>query len=323
MNLKMVNVLTSTKQVADNSRMIKINEQEVDNLISSVKSENLRVSEIDLAGEKWETEVLIQITFIFNTINYCFWSKQGDEKWTVNINDKKLDGAIALYRALEQEVKNNPRFITADYLASLSAEDLNRILRGNIEIPLLEERVECLNEAGRVLKSRFDGSFVNLYEKSMNDAIAMADLLISNFDKFNDMSPYKGKKIGFYKRAQLNSKMISDLCVSKGKKPFRNLDKLTAFADYKIPQKLRSLGILDYSKTLAGKVDNYVLIEPNSNEEIEIRAATIWAVELIKQKLAQKYDFVTSSHVDSMLWNLSQTKKDGEKPYHRTLTIAY
>jgi len=108
-----------------------------------------------------------------------------------------------------------------------------------------------------------------------------------------------------------------------GRPELKNLDKLTAFADYKIPQILRNMGIIEYTKELAERIDNYELIEKGSEEEIEIRAATIWATELIKQELQKKDRFITASHVDSMLWNRSQTKTKGEKPYHRTLTIAY
>lgn len=117
--------------------------------------------------------------------------------------------------------------------------------------------------------------------------------------------------------------MISDLLVGSGKGELQNLEKLTAFADYKIPQILRRLGILEYSQELSAKIDNFELIEPGSKEEIEIRANTIWAIELLKQELKKKYEFVTSSHVDSMLWLMSQTKTSDENPYHRTLTTAY
>ncbi len=128
------------------------------------------------------------------------------------------------------------------------------------------------------------------------------------------------------------------MLVASGKGELRNLDKLTAFADYKIPQILRSLGVIKYTKQLANKIDSYELIQKGSEDENEIRAATIWAVELIRNEvekksersetliregLQKKYDFITASHIDSMLWKMSQTKAKGEKPYHRTLTTAY
>jgi hypothetical protein len=319
----MIDVLSSTKTVVDNSKEVRVTKEKIHNLVKKVRKEDLQISEIGLAKYSWSLEEIVQIVFLFNTINFCFWAKKGEEKWTVEIDGKTLDGSAALFRCLEKEVKKNFKFLRGDFLADLSEEKLRQILKGNVAIPLFEERLQCLHEAGRVLKSKFDNSFWKIYQAANNDAILMADLLVPNFPKFNDISGWNGKTIAFYKRAQLNSKMISDALVSFGKKPLKNLDKLTAFADYKIPQILRKLGILEYSSQLAKRIDNFELIKPHSLEEVEIRANTVWAVELTKQKLKERFDFVTSSHVDSLLWNMSQEKTGEEKPYHRTLTIAY
>ena len=64
------------------------------------------------------------------------------------------------------------------------------------------------------------------------------------------------------------------------------MDKITAFADYKIPFILRRLWVLEYSQSLAYKIDNQIEIEKWSDEEIEIRSNTIWAIELMKQGFA-------------------------------------
>ncbi len=319
----MINVLTSTKSVLDQFRSVKIDLEALRSLVSEVKRDDLQVSEISLAKNKWTLDTLLQIIFVFNTINYCFWAGKGEKKWTVKIDNEELDGSIALFRCIEKEVKRNANFLAGDELADLSRSHLRDILAGNITIPLFEERLECLHEAGKVIEKHFKNSFMGVYRKASNDAIALADLLVSHFPCFDDISEYKGTKIGFYKRAQLNSKMVSDALVANNKKELKNLDKLTAFADYKIPQILRNLGVIQYTEELANKIDSYILIEKGSEDEVEIRSATVWAVELIRQELQEKYDFVTSSHVDSMLWNKTQTKAKGDKPYHRTLTIAY
>lgn len=265
----------------------------------------------------------LQIIFVFNTVNFCFWAGKGERKWTVKIDGEELNGSIALFRCIEKEVERDTGFLAGDELADLSRSHLRRVLAGNVTIPLFEERLKCLNEAGKTLEQHFGNSFIGVYKRAGNDTVALADLLVTHLPCFNDTSEYKGEKIGFYKRAQLNSKMVSDALVANGEEELGNLDKLTAFADYKIPQILRNLGVIRYTKELADKIDSYKLIERGSGDEVEIRAATIWAVELIRQELQKKYDFVTASHVDSMLWSMSQTKAKGEKPYHRTLTISY
>ena len=90
-----------------------------------------------------------------------------------------------------------------------------------------------------------------------------------------------------------------------------------------MPQLLRQVGILHYEESLAEKVDQEVLIEAGSPEEVEIRANTIWAVELIRQEFERMETTLRAFEVDWILWNQSQHAAFKVKPYHRTLTIFY
>src|SRR5581483_11189983 len=104
-----------------------------------------------------------------------------------------------------------------------------------------------------------------------------------------------GQEIYFLKRAQICANDLSYLTQMPGGKRLTNLDKLTAFADYKIPQILREAGVIIYSEDLAELIDNYHEIPAGSKYETEIRAATVWGVELVKQRL-NKY---TAAQVDN------------------------
>ncbi len=94
-------------------------------------------------------------------------------------------------------------------------------------------------------------------------------------------------------------------------------------ADYKIPQVLRHLGILEYSKDLAYFVDNKKEIEHDSEMEIEIRANMLYVIELIKEKLQQNGINMNSIKIDNALWLLSKNKEFKDKPHHLTKTIYY
>lgn len=317
----MLCVLDSTKQFLEELSEVQINKDSVRKLAETVSEDDLNISEISLAKHSWNKEQLIGLTFVFNTINFCFWAKKDDLKWI--IKDDNLDGAIALFRCLENELQRNPDFLNPDELSDLSLGALRDILKGNVTIPLLSERLKQINIFGRVVEKKYDNSILNIFKASNCDAYKLAEILVDDFSCFDDRSNLNGREVGFYKRAQLNSKMIHDVLLFFGEEGLTNLDKLTAFADYKIPQILRKLEILKYSERLTNKIDNFELIDVGSKEENEIRVATIWGVEYLKQELKRKFNFVTSSHVDSMLWNKSQTKSSGDKPYHRTLTTAY
>ena len=66
---------------------------------------------------------------------------------------------------------------------------------------------------------------------------------------------------------------------------FKNLEYLTMFADYRVPQTLRHAGIFEYNKELAELIDAEKELPYSSKYEIEIRAATIVAVEMILTKI--------------------------------------
>ncbi len=91
-------------------------------------------------------------------------------------------------------------------------------------------------------------------EEANYDAYKLCEILTDSFECFDDISTVDNKTIAFYKRAQLNSKMIHDILVHFGEKGLSSVDRLTAFADYKIPQLLRKIGIVSYSLELANKL---------------------------------------------------------------------
>ncbi|GAI94576.1 unnamed protein product, partial [marine sediment metagenome] len=59
-----------------------------------------------------------------------------------------------------------------DYLANIKQEDLEEILRGNVQIPLLKERLEILKELGNIVNQKYKGSFDNVINKEV-DAIKL------------------------------------------------------------------------------------------------------------------------------------------------------
>ena len=91
-------------------------------------------------------------------------------------------------------------------------------------------------------------------------------------------------------------------------------------SDYKIPQILRGLGILEYLDELEILVDNKKVLGPNSRFEVEIRAATIVAINKIKEYLKNKF---LSIEINDMLWELSHDSDIKLKPYHLTRTMNY
>jgi hypothetical protein len=273
-------------------------------------------SELHFAGEQ---EATIAYIFCLDTVNFCFW---GDPKWRRPYRRQWLDGYWALAAALTEELNTNPHFVDVDNLVQLDAAMLQRVLDGIPTIPLLDERASNLRELGRWVADRFDGRFSEVVRAAEFDAIALVRLVVDGLSSFRDQAAYKGRVVPFYKRAQILAADLHGAFRGRGWPALARMEALTAFADYKLPQLLRHQGILRYAAPLAEKVDNQVLIQAGSEEEVEIRANTVWAVELMAQQLEASGVHYPSYQIDWMLWHASQ-ESGHMKPYHRTRTIYY
>jgi hypothetical protein len=122
---------------------------------------------------------------LFNTINFSYW---GEPKWTIEFHGRPLDGAWGMLGALARAVDEGSPIFDGAYLATIPESDARHILRGNVEIPMFQERLDILHEVGRVLVAQFRGKFDNLIHAAGNNAVALARLLVTRFPSFNDVA---------------------------------------------------------------------------------------------------------------------------------------
>ena len=83
---------------------------------------------------------------------------------------------------------------------------------------------------------------------------------------------------------------------------------------------LREIGIFEYSSELIEKNDSKTLLKKGSAEEIEIRANTIWVIELIRKKLESQNIKVSALNINDYLWTIGGKVKTH---FHRTRTTSY
>ena len=102
-----------------------------------------------------------------------------------------------------------------------------------------------------------------------------------------------------------------------------DLELLTAFADYKVPQVLRYLGVLRYAEPLARWIRYLERIPPSHPYEVAIRAGTVQACERIVAAARALGSEITAAELDWRLWRLGQSLPGDVEPYHRTVTTHY
>jgi len=315
-------IIETCKFVVDNSQHVKINSEKVDEFVNYFNHSHIKhwIDESPFNLRKLNPKDRLHFLLVFNSISFSYW---GDPKWKIIYHSEEVDGAYGMISAIARAVENKIPILDAKFLSEIKEDELSKILEGNVQIPLFEERLNILREIGTTLLEKFDGDFTNLIKKANGDSQKLLSLIIENFSSFEDSSTFNGKRVYFYKRAQL---LVADIVQAFNGHEFgklKNIDKLTACADYKLPFVLRRLGIFSYSDYLADKIDNQIQIDKDSEEEVELRANTIWVVELIKQKVKKKIAHADSIHVNDHIWILGQEKLKNDKPYHLTRTTSY
>lgn len=326
-------VLSSTHPVVEQGEHVWINKEQVEALsdqwVQSLQEGHVSTAQPPLWDARYHfhdgTERTVNWLLVLDAVNFCFWAEKGQPRWRIEYQGETLNGYWAEAAALKRAVDENIPVWDAEYLSTITDEVVAHIFRGSPEqpgIPLFEERVHNMREVGQVLLAKYDGQFSNAVESVHGSAVQLALLLAHNFPSFYDVETYRNQEVRFFKRAQI---CVADLHGSfDGKQwgAFHDLDRLTIFADYKLPQVLRHYTILEYHPALAERVDNQELLEQGSEEEIEIRAATIWACELLRRTMHAHGYSINAAEIDQRLWLAGQSAED-MRPYHRTRTMFY
>jgi len=109
---------------------------------------------------------------------------------------------------------------------------------------------------------------------------------------------------------------------------FDDIDTITMFADYRIPQMLSSLGVLSYSPPLLNALRTKSIIESGHKWEIQLRGCSIWAVELVRQQILRHHPDATVNAIliDFFLYDLAKEQESAGVeaiPHHRTRSIWY
>ena len=284
-------VLETSKFVVDNAKHVKINYDKANELIDELlKFDNVHyLTKVPYGVYDMSTRDIINFLLIYDSIDFSFW---GNPKWTINVNGKDLDGGIALLHCIFNMFDGRDSVEVYKQLENMTLEDFKEILKGNIDIPLLEERYKIVSSIAEIVNKKMNGSFYD-YIKDMNTDQEIFKTILNNFSGFEDTRTYKGQTVYFYKLAQLLTSDILHVIENKEQKEV-DYSNLLGCADYKIPQVMQGFGILEYDTKLSSLLETKTEIEENSEYEVEIRASMIVVINYIWEQIDKIIDRIFS-----------------------------
>jgi hypothetical protein len=204
---------------------------------------------------------------------------------------------------------------SAEELRTIAAREIAATLGQDHDHELMTLFAGSLNDLGARVADAHGGSFLGPVAQAGGSAVALAELL-AGWGCFADTSDYHGRRVPFFKRAQLAAADLHHAGVADFA---RDLDRLTLFADNLVPHVLRLDGILSFDPALAARIEAERPIEHDSPEEVELRACAVHAVELIVRKRPD----LTAQRVDHLLWNRGAGARYKAVPRPRSRCTAY
>ena len=272
-------------------------------------------------------EDFIRATLFMNTLNFAFTDFQTSIKYEVKRGSEILSDSEAMYFQVNEAVDSGNNLVDGKVMATLTLEQLENIFAGNIEMPMLKERVEILNDVGQKLVDDYEGDWLNFINNGPKKLYAngegLIERLVNEFPRFDDSSEYKGNKVKFYKLAQLAFWGIHGELSGSNYFKIEDMHSMTAFADYIVPVALNVMKITTYTPELDKKIRDGEMIKRDSEEEIEIRSASIYATAILTEKVNERRPEDKSIIIPQLDYRLWKNYHATHHPHHLTYTTMY
>lgn len=201
---------------------------------------------------------------------------------------------------------------TVDELVAMDDESIAAVVGQDPVHPLMPQFAAALRDVGEHLRTAHGGRYLGVAESA--DSIPALAGTLATWDSFADASEYEGRRVPFYKRAQLAAADLRRAGVAD----LPGAERLTAFADNLVPHVLRVDGVLHLDPDLTARIEAGELLPHGSPEEVELRACAVQAIELLASASG-----LTPAEIDSALWNRGRAPRYKSLPRPRSRNTAY
>ena len=149
--------------MVESSRDVQTHQDKIVEVASWMAYEELPMPEFTLpfgVGQK-DADEAIDFVMVADSIDTAFTDFTRHEKFQVDYAGQHWSDSDAEFACIKRAVDNGVPFLDGGYLAKMTRADLNKVFEGNIEMPMLDEKLEVLHQVGAVLAEKYDGRFHN------------------------------------------------------------------------------------------------------------------------------------------------------------------
>ena len=307
-------------EVARRARRVRIDDARLRALAAELGSTPPPESHLDPAHQDLgSAEATLAYVLALDAINF-------GSGWFPHLHKRPgLSGYFTVATGLRERFEAKGAF-RAEELRGIGAAECAAVFGQDLRVPEAAELMglfaRALAELGEFVATRYAGRFEGPVEEAGGSAARLVEIL-ARMSFYRDVARYEELEVPFFKRAQLTAADLAAAFRGRGLGCFRDLDRLTLFADNLVPHVLRREGVLVYEESLAARVDAEQAIEAGSPEEVEIRAGAVDAVERCVALIRRRGGSATAQALDYVLWNRGQRADMKAHPRHRERSTYY
>ena len=299
----------------------------------------------------------------YNVVNFSFYPDKEEVPWWIEIEkggEKVLVGKDDEFFAITSSFERAEQtFIKAgdaskygitdedtgkiwcnyEYLSTLNIEKLEEIFKPAPDagkLPLLQLRLNCIHSLAELYKKMSLEEFIHLCEEKsvqkedgQEEKTIDVGIFISLLTKYVPAFRDYRSDIPFSKRPQLTIAMLHKNNLIS----FSDLENLTVFSDYRLPQLFISKGVFEFHDASADRrnimrdiIEKQTPIKAHSKLEICLRCGSIVVAEELRTELCKLTgNEVKIANLDYYLWRtcVLLDSKELLLPHHRTRTFCY
>lgn len=306
-------------EVARRARYVKIESGELERFAVMLSGSRPKPPSLDPAHLAFNDEAkTVAFALTLNAINF------GSGYFPHLKKSGELSGYRTIATALRNRFEREGAFSAAQ-LAHSTAGDCARLFGQDETGPageLMALFARAWSELGGWLTDCYGGEFEGPVKEARGSAERLTRLL-ARMPMYQDVAAYQGFRVPFLKRAQITCADLGAALSGRGLGRFDDLGKLTIFADNLVPHTLRMFGVLSYDHLLLQRIEREEELASGSEDEVEIRACALHAVELLSAACARRGYAVAPHKLDLLLWSRGQSPAIKAKPRHRTRCTFY
>ena len=319
-------VLSSLNPVIENLQTINLNLDQIMNVADWIAYEDFPPPEQNIS--KNNPDEFIRTTMLINTLNFAFTDFENSTKYEIIREGKVLSDSEAMFVQIQEAISSGLQLYNGNVLSDLDDKQLKNIFKGNIEMPMMSERLDILLNVGAKLSDDYEGDWMNFInagpKKLYDNGEGLIERLTSEFPRFDDTSQYAEKyNVHFYKLAQLAFWGIHAELAGTGDFYIEDMQSMSAFADYIVPVALEVMKIVEYSEELRNKITNGEIIARDSLEEIEIRSTSLYITAKLTEEINKRRPVEKSIIIPQLDYRLWKQYHATHRPHHLTITTMY